>query len=412
MATYNYRAVTTDGEVREGSLDAASESAAGRRISESGLIVLSISSTAGAPLPAVAGKKAKKPALSLGRKKTFGEAELYLFTRELAALLRAGLPLDSALGVLGEIASQETVKPVIASLRDAIRRGRSLSEAMQAEGHFGRFYVNMVRAGEAGGVLDQVLTRLAEHLERARALRETVVSALIYPAILLSVALISVMVLLVFVVPQFSDLFQDMGKALPLPTRIVIAAGEFLTGYWWLLVALVVGAVVLMRRNLRRPEFRQRVDARLLRLPLFGDLLLKSETVRFTRTFATLLASGVTVAEALSIAGATAQNSVVGDSVGEAAEQVRRGRRISDVLKDVSPFPPLSLHLIRVGEESGDLEGMLEQVAEIFDSEVQSAIKRLLAVLEPALILGLGVLIAGIIISILIAILGMNELAF
>ena len=405
MATYSYRAVSAQGETHEGTVEASSETEAGRMISDAGLIVLSVEAGS-------AGRR-KRPVRSRRRgRQTFGEKELLLFTRELAVLLRAGLPLDSALSVLGQVASEPAVATVVTEVRDAVRGGRPLSRALDEHEAFGRFYVNMVRAGEAGGVLDEVLGRLAEHLERSRALRETVVSALIYPAILLGVALISVVVLLVFVVPQFSDLFADMGKALPLPTRVVIAAGEILTGYWWLLAGIVIAAVITGRRMLQRPEVQRKADQWVLGLPLFGELVLKAETTRFSRTFSTLLRSGVSVSEALSIAGATASNRVIEASVAAAAEEVRRGRRISDVLRETSPFPPLALHLVRVGEESGDLEGMLEQVAEIFDGEVQATIKRLLAILEPALILGLGVVIAGIIISILIAILGVNELAF
>lgn len=408
MAKYSYRAVSPQGESHEGTVEAASQTEAGRIIADTGLIVLSLESGK-ATTP-----KVTKPSRRLSRRggDTFGDKELLLFTRELSVLLKAGLPLDNALSVLGQVSTESAVAKVVGEIRDAVRGGRPLSQALNEHESFGRFYVNMVRAGEAGGVLDEVLVRLAEHLERARELRETVVSALIYPAILLGVALISVVVLLVFVVPQFSDLFADMGKALPLPTQVVIAAGEFLTGYWWLLGMLIVLAVVVGRRLLKKPEIALKADRWLLRLPLFGELVLKAETTRFSRTFSTLLRSGVSVAEALSISGATAANGVVEGAVASAAEEVRRGRRISDVLRDTSPFPPLALHLIRVGEESGDLEGMLEQVAQIYDGEVQATIKRLLAILEPALILGLGVVIAGIIISILIAILGVNELAF
>lgn len=409
MAKYSYRAISPQGEAHEGSVEAASEAEAGRKIADTGLIVLSLESGK------VAAPKVARASRRLGGRRggeTFGDKELLLFTRELSVLLKAGLPLDSALSVLGQVSVESAVAKVVGEIREAVRGGRPLSQALSEREGFGRFYVNMVRAGEAGGVLDEVLVRLAEHLERARELRETVVSALIYPAILLGVALISVVVLLVFVVPQFSDLFADMGKALPLPTQVVIAAGEFLTGYWWLLAALIVLAVVGGRRLLKKPGIALRADQWLLQLPLFGELVLKAETTRFSRTFSTLLRSGVSVAEALSISGATASNGVVERAVASAAEEVRRGRRISDVLRETSPFPPLALHLVRVGEESGDLEGMLEQVAQIYDGEVQSTIKRLLAVLEPALILGLGVVIAGIIISILIAILGVNELAF
>lgn len=407
MAIFSYRAVTATGEAQDGVVEAASEREAGRKLSESGLIVLSMQ------VKTASAKRRQSVQLpSLGRKAVFGPKEVVLFTRELAVLLKAGLPLDNALGVLGQVSGNAAVQDTVGAVREHVRRGHALSQALGEHPAFGRFYVNMVRAGEVGGVLDDVLARLAEYLERARALRETVVSALIYPAILLAVAVLSVVVLLVFVVPQFKELFADMGKALPLPTQIVIGAGEFLTGYWWLILGVLAIAVWGGRRALARPETRYRFDAWLLSLPLFGELVLKTEVTRFARTFGTLVRSGVTVADALSISGATATNGVVAESITSTASEVRHGRRISDVLSEQSVFPALALHLVRVGEESGDLEGMLFQVADIFDGEVQAVIKRMLALLEPVLILGLGMLIAGIIISILIAILGVNELAF
>ena len=408
MPNFQFRAVNAGGEVRDGVVEAASEYEAGCKISDMGLIVISVAPDHGhGPV-----REGKAPSL-FGQRGggQFDGKQLYLFTRELAALLRAGLPLDSALAILSQISDQPAVRETVIRVRDLVRGGKLLSDALRQEPGFGRFYVNMVRAGEVGGVLDEVLTRLAGYLERSRALRETVVSALIYPVILMVVALVSVVILLIFVVPQFSDLFADMGKALPVPTQIVIAAGNILTGYWWVLLGLGLLSVYGVRTALQRPDTRLWMDRRVLRLPLFGELVRKSETTRFARTFGTLLRSGIPVSEALPVAGATAGNGVFAGIIEEAASEVRRGRRISDVLED-SPFPPLAIHLLRVGEESGDLEGMLGQLAEIFDGEVQSTIKRLLAVMEPLLILGLGVVIAGIIVSILIAILGMNELAF
>jgi len=406
---FQYRAVNAGGEAQEGVVEAASEYEAGCRVSDMGLIVISVAPDQGKAKP-----KAARKELTLFKRRSSGRfeaKELYLFTRELAALLRAGLPLDNALAILGQISDQAAVRETVVRVRDLVRGGKLLSDALREEPGFTRFYVNMVRAGEVGGVLDEVLTRLAGYLERSRVLRETVVSALIYPVILLTVALISVAILLIYVVPQFSDLFADMGKALPLPTQIVIGAGDFLTGYWWLILGLALAAAMSFRAALRKPDTRLWMDRRLLDVPLFGELVRKSETTRFAHTFGTLLRSGIPVSEALPVASATAGNGVFAGTIDEAASEVRRGKRISDVLEG-SAFPPLAVHLLRVGEESGDLEGMLGQLADIFDAEVQGTIKKLLAVLEPALILGLGVVIAGIIVSILMAILGMNELAF
>jgi general secretion pathway protein F len=277
---------------------------------------------------------------------------------------------------------------------------------------FSRFYLNMIRAGEAGGALEVVLKRLTEFLERSQALRETVTSALIYPMILLTVSALSVIILLTFVVPQFQRLFADAGKALPLATQIVIAVGDGFRHYWWVGALLMVLAVVTLRRQFSQPESRARWDRWLLRLPLVGDLIAKVETARLSRTLGTLLGNGVSLLNALAIVRETLSNQVMATALGEVAEHVKAGRGLAEPLQDAESFPKLAVQMIRVGEETGQLQEMLIQIADTYDGEVQTAVKRLLTLLEPAMILGLGVIIAGIIMSILVAILSLNELAF
>jgi general secretion pathway protein F len=292
-----------------------------------------------------------------------------------------------------------------------MRGGKSLSQALDARRDvFSRFYVNIVRAGEAGGALGVVLTRLADTMERNKELRESVKSALIYPTILIGVAVLSVMVLLVWVVPQFEQTFAQAGKALPLPTLVVIFVGTGLRQWWWALAGIIVLAVWWLRRLLARPAVRERWDARLLRMPLVGDVVVKVEVARFARTLSTLLANGVTLLAGLSIVKETLGNSVLAGALDGVTARLREGRGFGRPLADTGLYPRLATQMILVGEESGRLEEMLSRVADVYDREVQLAVKRFLSVLEPALILSLAVLIGGIVFSILLGVMGMSEL--
>jgi general secretion pathway protein F len=275
---------------------------------------------------------------------------------------------------------------------------------------FSRFYVNIVRAGEAGGALGTVLARMAETMERTKELRESVRSALIYPTILVFVAVASVMVLLVFVVPQFQTTFAQAGKALPIPTQIVIVAGTFLRNWWWALIPAAVLAVLWFRRRGRTPAVRRLRDTRMLRMPLVGDLIAKVEIARFARTLATLLANGVTLLAGLSIVKETMGNVVLQNALDGVTAKLREGKGFGRPLAETGLFPRLATQMILVGEESGRLEEMLGRVADVYDREVATAIKRFLAVLEPVLILGLAVLVGGIVFSILLGVMGMSEL--
>jgi general secretion pathway protein F len=279
------------------------------------------------------------------------------------------------------------------------------------EGVFTRFYLNMIRAGEAGGALDVVLQRLTEFMERSRELRDTVKSALIYPAILVGVSVLSVAILLMWVVPQFSQMFEESGKALPLATQIVIAAGDGVRSYWWLMVLGGFSVYIWFARQLREPVSRYRWDRRILGLPLVGDLVGKLEVARFSRTLGTLIGNGVSLLAAISIVKETLGNSVMADALGEVARQLKEGKGLGQPLMEAGLFPKLAVHLVMVGEETGKLQEMLIRIADIYDREVHTSVKRMLALMEPVLILGLGLVIGGIIMSILVAILSVNDLA-
>jgi general secretion pathway protein F len=406
MAMFSYKAVSPQGEVQEGEMEARNQAAVIERLQAMGYI----------PIHAVEGGQGLSGVG--GGWRLFGARrvtpkQVVELTQALAVLLRAKLPLDRALEILIELAAEPEVKQLLTRVREKVHDGATLSAAMEAEkGIFSRLYLNMLKAGEAGGSLDEVLTRIAGYLERAQELRETVTSALIYPMILLGVAGLSIVVLLIFVVPQFQQLFEDAGQALPFATQVVITLGDFLRSYGWLLFLLLMALGWYFKKQLADPATRYRWDLLSLKTPLWGELVTKLEVARFSRTLSTLLTNGVPLLTALSIVKETLTNQVLAEAMGTVAENLKQGQGLAQPLMAAPYFPRLAAHMVRVGEESGHLEEMLEQVAEVFDKEVRSTIKRLLALLEPVLILGLGVVIAAIIMSILVAILSVNELAF
>jgi general secretion pathway protein F len=410
MALYRYKAVNAAGDVAAGELEAANESEIVDRLRDQGLLPMQVE-TATAARGAVAKTAAAPRAARWFAPKKVTRDHLLAFTRELATLLRAGLPLDRALEVLIGLAQVQPVTQLLQTIRDDVRGGKSLSQALDAHRNiFSRFYVNIVRAGEAGGALGPVLTRLADTMERNKDLRESVRAALIYPTILVCVAAVSVLILLAVVVPQFQKTFAQAGKALPLPTEIVIVAGTALRDYWWLMFLGIAAIVWIVRWRLRSPEVRLRWDARVLRMPLVGDLMARVEVARFARTLATLLGNGVTLLSGLAIVKETVGNTVMAQALDGVVTRLREGKGFGRPLAETALYPKLATQMILVGEESGRLEEMLNRVADVYDREVQIAIKRFLAVLEPALILGLAVLIGGIVFSILLGVMGMSEL--
>ncbi|MES2949195.1 MAG: type II secretion system F family protein [Pseudomonadota bacterium] len=405
MALFRFKVVTPDGETQEGDMEGLSQAAVVERLQSMGLIPIRVEE-------AIAGGVAQANSGGVFGKNRITQDDVAVFTQEIATLLRAGLPLDRCLEILISLSATEPVRQLMSQLREDVRGGASLSTAMDArKGVFTRFYLNMIRAGEAGGALDVVLQRLTEFMERSKELRDTVKSALIYPAILIGVSVLSVAILLIWVVPQFSQMFEESGKALPLPTQVVIAAGDAVRNYWWVMVLVVVGVYSWFSRQMREPASRFRWDRRLLGLPLVGDLIGKLEVARFSRTLGTLIGNGVTLLAALSIVKETLSNTVLSQGVGEVAVQLKEGKGLGKPLSETGLFPKLAVHLVMVGEETGKLQEMLIRVADIYDREVQTAVKRLLALMEPVLILGLGLVIGGIIMSILVAILSVNDLA-
>ena len=409
MPMYQYKAVSHAGELKEGLLEGTTHSGVIAHLQSLGLIPIRAAEVTAEGV-ASAGKTVNAAAATGGGASLFGsrgkvsQGDLGATTRELATLLRAGLPLDRGLEILINLAEKKSVRELLITIRNDVRGGSSLSKALDKHRDvFSRFYINMVKAGEAGGSLGNVMQRLADYMERAAELKESVVSALIYPAILFVVAVASVLILVIFVVPQFKQIFDQSGKALPLATDMVLTTGIFLRKNWPLMLAGVVLTFWMLKRSLTNPVSRARWDAKFLRWPVMGNLIGKVEMARFSRSLGTLLQNGVPLLAGLSILKDTLGNAVFRDAVDGVSRDLKEGRGMAKPMMEANVFPKLAVQMIGVGEETGKLDEMLVQVAEVYDREVAAAIKRALALIEPVMIVGLALLIGGIIMSILVA---------
>jgi general secretion pathway protein F len=301
---------------------------------------------------------------------------------------------------------------LIGRVLEKVKSGVSLADAFEQQtGVFSKFYLNMIRAGEAGGNLGEVLNRMAVYLESSQELKETVSTALIYPAILLVMSLASLFIMLTFVVPQFSEMFASAGKSLPISTQIVVGLADWLQSYWWAVIGGVVSIMIYFNIQLANPETKKVWDGRWLKLPLVGEMILNKEVANVTRTLGTLLGNGVSILSAFIIVRETVDNLIVAAALHDTEEQIKQGKTLFDALEQKAIFPKMAMQMIKMGEETGHLEEMLLRVATIYDKQLRVSIARMLALLEPALIITLGIMIAGIIVSILLAILSVNDLA-
>jgi len=401
---YRYKAVNPVGETEEGEIDVSAESAAVAQLQDAGYLPIRIEPVN--PSRRWSLRALKMPALS----REISARDVAFFTRELATLLQAGLPLDQSLETLIEVADSPALKRLVTAVDAEVRRGSALSTALTNQpAGFSDLYINMVRAGEASGSLAGALSRLADYLQRARDLREDITSALVYPMILVAVTGLSVVALLTFVLPRFSQMFADLGATLPWSTQLVLAAGAIAHSYWWVVPGAIVATTLLGRRWLSDPMHRLRMDHWVLQLPLLGELIVKSELAKFTHTLGAMLGHGVPVVRALDIVRAGMSNHALGQCVARATEGIKSGQGLAGPLGEGGIFPSLAVKLIRIGEESGQLEEMLLRLADVYEREVRTTVRRLLSLLEPTLIVGLGVIVAGIILSILAAVMGMNQ---
>lgn len=405
MASFSYRAISSQGKTVEGAIAADRIELASRELRSQGLTLLSLdlAGEGSQPVGDQAGARGRGGV---------GSDDVLAMTRELAVLMRAGLPIDRALKVMIEMAGHAQLRELLEELLASVKAGKGLSQALQSyPGAFNKFYINMVRSGEASGLLADVLTRLGDYLANAKTVRSSVVSALIYPAILLTVAVLSIAGMLGFVVPQFESLFNEMGDALPVLTRAVISAGEFLQSYGWLLLLVIVIVGFFIRNWLHSEEGRAKFDERLLGLPLLGSVVFKYEVAKFSKTVGTLMGNGVSLLQSISIAIETVDNSHIKKALSVLEPAVKRGQRMSVALEEAQVFSPLVIQMVRVGEESGSLDQMMTELAQIYDEEVQAGVKRSLVLLEPALILLMGGTIAIVIVAILMGIMSVNDLA-
>jgi general secretion pathway protein F len=406
MPRFLYKAVSADGEIVEGAYDAADRQAVIDRLHAQGHVPI----RAEPQVKAAAGRRTL-PRLFQARQVT--RADLVLLTQELATLLGAGLPLDRGLGIVLELAEPGPLRELVEELRGKVQGGATLADAMQGFPElFPNFYIGMVRAGEAGGTLEVVLARLSETLERTQALHDNVRAALRYPALVVIMAGISIVVLMTAVIPEFRPLFEDSGAALPLSTQIIIGASDFFEAYWWAMTLGLLAAALALRQHNRSPAGRLRWDRWLAAAPLFGDLVRKIEVARFSRTLGTLLANGVSVLNALALTTETLDNRAIAEATARVQGRLAKGEGLAEPLMETGVFPGLALQLIRVGEETGKLDEMLLRIAAIYDDEVQRTIERMLSLLVPLVTLVLGVLIAAIIGSMMAAILSSYDLPF
>ena len=403
MARFQYQALSASGEVVAGEIDGPDVKTVIARLNEQAL------------LPIEATEKHQGVGfnldLSFGRRNGFPQGGLTLFVQQLTRLLNASLPLDRALEILTTLLEDKRTRRIVHKLLERVRDGSSLAEAMaQEEGAFPSVCVSMVRAGEEGGALRPVLARVAEFLVRSEAIRQKVISALIYPAILMLVAIGSIVLILAFVLPQFEAMFQDAGSKLPTATWLVMTASQMLREDWWILLLAIAILAAAAQFLMRRPGVGALRDRVLLHLPLLGGLCTRFEAARFTRSLGVLLANGVPASRALALAGATVGNRVFTDAIETLAARFKEGEGLATSLAETGCFPNLAIQLIQIGEETGRLEEMLQEVADIYDQEVERALERLLALLVPGITIFMGAIVALMMAAVMTAMVSINDL--
>jgi type IV pilus assembly protein PilC len=387
MPTFEYTARSQTGQIQKGQMDVASKDDVSAYLRKNRLILVSVRE---AP-------KAIKFSMGGPRVKT---RDIVIFTRQFATMINAGLPLVQSLNILASQTENKTLAEVTKAVVYDVESGNTLADAFSKHPKaFSGLYVNMVAAGEAGGILDTILLRLATFLEKNDALVRKVKGAMIYPGVIISVAAIAICILLVFVIPTFQSMFASANLELPLPTRIVIGMSDFLIGYWWVILGACAGAFFGIRSYYATAPGRLQIDALLLKAPVLGDVIRKSAVSRFTRTLGTLVSSGVSILEGLEITAKTAGNQVVHNAVMESRQSIAGGETIAAPLEKSKVFPPMVISMIAVGEQTGGLDEMLSKIADFYDEEVDVAVSALLSHMEPAMIVGLGVIVGGMVIA-------------
>lgn len=413
MKPFSYRATTSEGRIVEGVMDADGEAAVVASLRTQGYIPLAVKAGGGK----IGGKRAglsialpQVPGLGPPKIKS---RDVMMFTRELATLLRAGMPLDRSLQSLSQLTDNESLRRVIENVLGQVQEGKSLSKALADHAPtFDTLYVNMIRAGEAGGVMENVLERLADYLERAEQARDEIRGAMAYPLVLFAVGMLAIVVLLTYVLPKFTVLFADMGQALPMSTRLVMQASDGLQAYWWAIGLFLMICWAGFKRYADTPTGRYKVDRYRLSVPLFGKLSRKVQVARFARTLGTMLKSGVPMLQSLDIVRAVVTNSVIASALQSVQQDVSEGKGLSQPLERTGVFPTLALQMVSVGEETGRLDDMLLIVSDHFDREVTNSVNSLMRLLEPAMLVVMGVVAGFIVISMLSAVFAVNDMSF
>jgi general secretion pathway protein F len=404
MAEFFYKATMLSGQTVEGSMEGRDEASVVQSLHRLGYIPIRIES---------AEKKDTGLTLSDLLPGRIGLRDLLIFTQELSTLIVAGLPIDRSLRILSALTENRRLREVVKDILKRVEGGNSLAEALSAHpAVFPRLYVNMVKAGEAGGFLETILSRLAGYFQNVKEIRDALISVMIYPLILTLVSGISITILVTFVVPRFAKIFSDMGQAIPLPTQIVLSISHFLRGYWWAGIGAIFLIYIAFKVYTRDEERRFHWDRFKLKWVLVGELIRKIEVARFARTFGTLLQSGVSILPALDLVREISQNRMISRAIGHVHGRLREGKGVSKALEETAVFPPLAIHMIGVGEETGRLDEMLLRIAEVFEEHIQNGMKRLISLLEPMVILIMGGVVGFIVISMLLAIFSINEIPF
>ncbi|HET6362439.1 MAG TPA: type II secretion system F family protein [Gemmatimonadota bacterium] len=386
MPIYTYKARTVGGESQSGEITASTEADVVGQLRRRRLVVVSVK------------EKPKDIKFSIGgRVKT---KDLVLFTRQFATMINAGLPLVQSLDILATQQPNKRAAEKIRAVLSDVESGSTLADSMRRHrDFFSEIYVNMVAAGEAGGILDVILLRLAEYLEASEKLRRKVKGAMFYPATVLGFSGLAIAVLLIFVIPTFAGFFESAGVALPLPTRIVMGLSDFLISWWWAVAAVLAGIGWLIRAYRKTPAGKLTTDKLLLRVPVLGTVLRKAAIARFSRTLGTLIQSGVPILDGLEITARTAGNRVVEDAVMKSRASIAGGETIAEPLKRGTVFPPMVVQMINVGEQTGGLDDMLSKIADFYDEEVDAAVSALTAVIEPVMIVFLGAIVGGMVVA-------------
>ena len=404
MAFFRYKAVTPEGKVVEGTLEAADQETVLARLQEQGQLPIKVFSS-----EETGGLLSREIRLPWQRKKV-PQKDLLIFTQELSTLVKAGLTLDRSLSVLSDLTENAYLAEVVGELLREIKGGKALSEALSTHPQvFPKVYVNMVRAGEVGGALDQILERLEEYLEGADELRSYLISSMIYPCILVVVAMGSIIIMMTVVIPQFADIFENAGAPVPLPMKVLLVLSGFLTGFWWLILLVIGGGAYWIYSRLKTEEGRLNWDRQLLKLPVVGSVLQKLEVSRFSRTLGTLLQSSVPLIQSINLVKEIVENQAIASTMESIKSGVKKGEGLTRPIREAEIFPPFALHLLAVGEETGRLDDMLLQIADSYDRDLKRSLQRLVALLEPAIILVMGLIIGVMVVSMLYSIFSIND---